>query len=406
MKENPKKLVLHVDVDAFFASVEQLLIPALRRRPVVVGSGCIASCSYEARRFGLHAGMSLREAVRRCPHVVILAGAYPIYRCFAEQVWDICRRYTCRLETFLDEAYGQAGGMTGLYGDPMTMGRRLQRQVAGEVGLPVSVGLADNRMLAKLAAGSVKPRGVRWIPRSQASSFLAPLPIEKLPGVGAKTAEILRDVNIRTVGELRVLSAEMLRSMFGRRGLALYERCRGRCEGPDPLPGKAPKTISRETTFHKPTCDRSEIRGMLFYLLERAMRTARGKGLVAGRIELAIRYDDGKHLAAVQSLDDGAGAAENEVFAVLVEMLGRLFRRRVALRSAGIVLSGFRLDGGQRTLFEPPKRTRSRDLSRTLDAIRSRWGHGAIVQGQSIGLLGKLDRNDYGFVLRTPSLTK
>ena len=135
-------LVVYVDIDAFFASVEQLLIPAIRNRPVVVGNGCIASCSYEARRFGLRAGMPIRQAVRMCPEAVVLDGSYPIYRCFAEGVWDVCRQYTCGLETFLDEAYGDAGGMERLYGAPVALGRALQRRVIEEVGLAVSVGLA------------------------------------------------------------------------------------------------------------------------------------------------------------------------------------------------------------------------------------------------------------------------
>ena len=253
-------LILHVDVDAFFASVEQLLIPSLRGRPVVVGSGVIASCSYEARAFGLRAGMSLREARRLCPKAVFLKGQYAVYHCFAEHVWRVCRRYTCGLETYLDEAYGDATGIP-IDGDPPTLGRKLQRQVGEEVGLPVSVGLAANRMLAKIASASVKPKGVAWVGPGGGERFLDSLPIEKLLGVGHKTAERLRDMNIRTVAALRPLPRETLRAMFGRRGEVLYERCRGRT-GVSPLRGVSPvlpKTISRGTTFHEPTCDPAEI---------------------------------------------------------------------------------------------------------------------------------------------------
>jgi len=296
-----RSLILHVDVDAFFASVEQLLIPALRNRPVVVGNGCIASCSYEARRFGLRAGMSLREARRLCPSAVFLDGQQAIYRCFAEHVWRICRRYTLGLETYLDEAYGDATGVPERFGcDPPELGRRLRGEVLREVGLTVSVGLASNRMLAKIASASVKPRGVAWIRPGEEEKFLADMPVEKLPGVGRKTAERLRDMNITTVAGLRLLPRGLLRAMFGRRGEVLHERCRGRDAGGMEFRPAPPRTISRETTFHRPTCDPAEIRGMLFYLLERALRAVRQARLLAGCVALNIRYEDGRDFCAAR----------------------------------------------------------------------------------------------------------
>jgi len=400
------KLILHVDVDAFFASVEQLLIPALRNRPVVVGSGCIASCSYEARRFGLRAGMSLAQARRLCPSAVFLPGQQHVYRCFAEHIWRICRRYTIALETYLDEAYGEATGMPILRrGDPPALGRQLQKEALEAAGLPVSVGLAANRMLAKIASRSVKPRGVAWIAPGQERAFLDALPIEKLLGAGPKTAEKLRDMNIHTVGGLRALPRGILRSMFGQRGEVLYERCRGRDVQAVGHGTPAPKTISRETTFHQPTCDRREIRGMLYYLLERAMRTVRLTGLLARCVELSIRYDDFKEIAARRSLSAPA-ADDAEVFQAVSGMLDRLYRRRVALRHVGIVLSQFSPKGAEGNLFEPLARSRRRSLYAAVDKIRDRWGHAAVVSGKSIELLGRLQQNDYGFVLRTPSLTK
>lgn len=397
-------LVLHVDVDAFFASVEQLLVPALRSRPVMVGSGVIASCSYEARRFGLRAGMPLSRAKRLCPQAVLRRGDYQIYRCFAEHVWEICRRFTCGLETYLDEAYGDAGGMRRLHGEPVALGRKLQRQVRREVGLPVTVGLGGNRMLAKIAAAAGKPGGVVWIPLAEAVEYLAPLPVEELPGVGPRTAENLRDMNVRTVGELQALPPELLRDMFGRNGELIAERARGR--DPQALrPSAPPRSISRETTFHKPTCDPHEIRATLFYLLERAMRAARKLGLLPGRVELSIRYDDGKSRASARALP-GPTRDDDEAFDVVLERLDRLHHRRVALRHTGIVLSRFTPQAASGRLFAPPGRERTGELYRTLDAIRDRWGHAAVISGKSIDLLGKLERNDDGFVLRTPSLTK
>jgi DNA polymerase-4 len=399
-----RNLILHLDVDAFFASVEQLLIPVLRNRPVIVGSGCIASCSYEARKFALHAGMSLRKAKRLCPQVEILEGNFQIYRCFAEHIWNVAQRYTASLETHLDEAYGDATGMDRIYGDPLELGRKLRRAVLDEVHLSVSVGLGNNCMIAKIASGQGKPGGVVWIPPDQEEDFLTDLPIEKLPGVGPKTSRRLKDLNINTIGDLRSLDRSVLRSMFAYRGELLYERCRGRDFRP--LRAEtAPKTISRETTFHRPTTDPHEIRGMLFYLLERAVRTARSAGLLIGCAELTIRYDDFKQLTAARSLPE-PGDSEDDLFAVVCELLDRLYQRRVALRYVGVVLSNFVPGAQRRTLFAARKQVRDRELHEAIDAVRDRYGHGAVVTGKSIELLGKLRRNDYGFVLRTPSLTK
>jgi DNA polymerase-4 len=400
--DNP--LILHVDVDAFFASVEQLLIPALRRRPVIVGSGVIASCSYEARRFGLHAGMPLGRARKLCPQAVVLAGDQSIYRCFAEHVWEVCRHYTVELETFLDEAYGDAAGMERIHGEPLSLGRKLQRHVLDQVGLPVSVGLASNRMLAKLASGSAKPGGVAHVPDDRAGEFLAPLPIEKLPGVGRKTARMLADLNVATIGALRELPRALLAELLGRRGEVLFDRARG--QDPRPLrPAGLPRTISRETTFHQPTGDRAQVEGMLHYLLQRATRTARQSRLIAAGVELSIRYDDWKQLTARRTLPEPTDSDE-VLRPVIEEMLDRLHRRRVALRHVGVVLTGLGYAGNRPRLFETPPARQDRRLHRVLDDIRDRYGHAAVVNGKSVALMGQLNQNDYGFILRTPSLTK
>ncbi len=403
-------LVFHVDIDAFFASVEQLLIPRLRRRPVAVGSGVIASCSYEARAFGLAAGMPLWRAKEQCPDLVIADGQQAIYRCFAEQIWAICRRYAAAVETFLDEAYGDATGMTAIHGGPEALGRALREVIGEEVGLSVSVGLAANRMLAKLAGKSVKPGGVRYVGPDEAADFLALLPVGSLLGVGRKTAAELADLNLETVSDLRRLGRADLRALFGRRGEVLYERCRGR----DVHPArhgvaddrrKWPRSISRETTFHEPTGDAERIRGMLFYLLERAMRAVRAEGLAAGTVEVTVRYDDWKAAAMRKSLPEPT-ARDADLYAVVVALLERLYTRRVRLRHVGVVLSGFRPDTAAAGLFDTPAETAGRDLHAVVDAIRDRWGHAAVVKGDSIDLLGRLRQNDQGFVLRTPSLTK
>jgi DNA polymerase-4 len=287
---------------------------------------------------------------------------------------------------------------------PEALGRRLQEDVAREVHLPVSVGLGANRMLAKVASAAAKPGGVRWIPPQQTAAYLAELPVEKLPGVGPRTREQLADMNVHTVADLRRIGRGLLAGLFGRRGEVLYERCRGR--EPQPLrPDAPPRSISRETTFHRPTCDAREVRGMLAYLLQRAMRTARQADLLAGCVELSVRYEDGKPYAARRTLDEPTDE-DAPAFSAVEALLERLHTRRVALRNVGVVLSGFRHRGQRGELFTPAARRRRRHLHAAVDAIRDRWGHQAIVSGRAIDLLGHLEQNDAGFVLRTPSLTK
>jgi DNA polymerase-4 len=401
----PSPLLLHVDVDAFFASVEQLLIPALRGRPVIVGNGVIASCSYEAREFGLHAGMPLFQARELCPHAEVLDGSYPTYRCFAQHLWTICRRYVTALETFLDEAYGDATGIAERFGGPEAMGKRLQREALEEVGLPVSIGLARNRMLAKVASGWAKPRGVAYIAPGRELEFLGPLPVRKLLGVGPKTARRLDDMNIETVAQLAELPRSLLRSLFGRyRGDLLYERARGHDRHEIRTAG-LPHSISRETTFHRPLGDRGELLGMIFYLLQRAMRAVRKQSLLAGSVELTVRYEDWRQNVGARSLPD-ATDSEEEAFEFVKALFARLHTRRVALRHVGVTLQTFRHASTRAALFEHETRRRDRRLHEAVDSIRDRFGHAAVVSGRSIDLLGKLPQDENGFVLRTPSLTK
>jgi DNA polymerase-4 len=407
--------------------------------------------------------MSLAKARKLCPSAVILKGDQNIYRCFAERIWRICGRYTVGLETFLDEAYGDATGIDSVYGGPLALARRLQQDVLDEVGLPVSIGLASNRMVAGIASHLAKPHGVSYVPPGTEERFIGPLPIEELTGVGRKTAGQLHDMNIRTIEQLRLLPLATMSAMLHRRGEILYERCRGRDVAPpiqpsapedDDLPGYGsglrrdeldiadcglriadssrrrpwqrqsairipqsaiPKSISRETTFHQRQCDQDHIRGMLFYLLERAMRTARQAHLAAQCVEVRIRYDDFKSdarhggacrsRAASKSLPEPTDA-DDLMFQAVLELLARLHRRRVALRHVGVTLSRLTPRSGLRTLLGFADDDRRHKLYQAIDGIRDRFGHAAMVTGKSIELLGRLEQNDYGFVLRTPSLTK
>jgi len=392
--------VMHIDVDAFFASVEQLRDPRLRKRPIAVGNGVVASPSYEARARGVTTAMPIHQALRLCPELIVLDGRHEVYRCYTEAIWEICRRYAPELETFLDEAFADFSGTEHVYPDLLELGAQIRREVRDEVGLPVTVGIAKNRMISKLAAKTVKPDGLREIRAGDEEAFLLPLPIGKIAGMGPKTTALFHDMNIRTIQEFRQIPLATLVAMLGKVGASLYERARG--EDSRPIQEREiPKQISRETSLEKPTADRGELEGVLFYLVDRAIRAIRKLGLKTRTMRVRIRYSDGED--SETSVSFAPTAFDEDLQPLARKLLWKLYARRVTLRFVGTGFSNFQAEEGQLDLFTDA------DLERfhgAVDAIRDKFGHGAIVAGRAIELLGKLPHDAHGYILRTPSLTK
>ena len=399
------RAVLHVDIDAFFAAIEQQRDPRLRGKPVIVGAGVIASCSYEARRFGLKAGMSLSEAKRLCPAAVILEGHAQIYRCFAEEIFARCRAIAPEVETYLDEAYCDLTGTERLHGDLLAAARGLKCQILEATGLTVTCGIGPNRMLAKLIGKTTKPDGLVRIHAAEADAFLVDRPIEQLAGVGHAHAKTLRSMNLPTIGDLRALPVEVLVTLFGQNGRLLYERCRGRDTAPV-VEREIPLSISRETSFHHDTSDRAEIEGMVEYLVGRACRAARELAIKPRTVAARLRYSDGEGAERARSLALPSDA-DPVVLELALDLLRRLFTRRAALHGVGVTLSQFVHDRGEQgSLFDEREAGRRAALFRAFDGVRSSYGHGVLVSGRALHLRGRLDEDRHGFVLRTPSLTQ
>jgi len=397
--------VLFVDIDAFFAAVEQIRNPRLRGRPVVVGTGCIASCSYEARRHGLRAGMSLREARRLCPRAAFLAGEYAAYKGFADAIFGLCGEVSPAVERYLDEAYLDMAGAERLFGPLLEVGRALRARVRAETGLAVTIGVGANRMVARLAAKGAKPDGLAGVAPGDEAEFVAPRPIEDLPGAGPKTAQFLRRAGVARIGDLRAVPLAYLEGALGARGRALHERAWGR-DSRAVSPRDVPREISRETSLHEPTVDRDEATGMLYYLVERAAKAARELHVRAGALGVTVRYADFEGDAATRALPR-ATALDTELFDAACALFASVATRRAAIRNVGVVLSRFAPAAGEAlALWEPAARERERRLVGSLDAVRARFGHAAVVAGRSLALLGKLEQTRHGYVLRTPSLTK
>jgi DNA polymerase-4 len=398
-------MVLHLDIDAFFASVEQIRNPALRGMPVIVGSGVIASCSYEARRYGLRAGMPLGKAKRLCPGIVILPGDSHIYASFAQKVWDICSRFTPDMETFLDDAYLELSRSERLRGPAEDIARSIKDAVGARSGLSVTAGIAITRTVARMASAKGKPDGLTVVEEGDEGDFMRALPVENLPGVGPATADILRKVNVTTIGELSGLPPRALLDLLGRNGVALYERANGR-DSRVIHKNEIPRSISRETTFRRDTVDPAEIEATLFYLTERAMQTVRTLGLMARTVSVKIRYSDHEGDGTSTTLPHHTDL-DVEIFSAVRQLLRRMHTRRVSLHAVGMALSRFVISKTKELyLFDTTNRRKLHQLYSALDDLRDRYGYAAIITGRSIELLRHLPRNSHGFVLRTPSLTK
>jgi len=385
--------------------VEQARNPTLRGRPVIVGNGVIASCSYEARRRGLFNGMPLSRAARICPDAVVLDGSYPTYRALAEKIFAFCREISPGVETYLDEAYLELTGTERLYRSPVALGARLRERVRRETSLPVTVGIGSSRMIAKMAGKGAKPDGLRLIPPGEEGRSIGPLPIGDLPGVGHRYGALLEKLGVRVIADLRAFSGEQLTALFGSHGRILYERCRGR--DTTVVGGReVPRSVSRETSFHRDTSDRREIEGMLFYLTERAARTLRALGLQARTVHVRLRYTGGTSEAISRSLHE-ATALHPPLFRLSLDLLHRIYRRRESLHHVGVALSRIAPRGGRQIgLCGEEEARRAEELSRALDTVRDRFGFSSLLVGKSLDLADRLERNSYGFVLRTPSLTK
>jgi DNA polymerase-4 len=396
---------MHLDIDAFFASVEQIRNPRLQGKPVIVGSGVIASCSYEARRFGLHAAMSIRKALRLCPQAIVLDGNCRVYRSFTAQVWEICRSFSPDVETMLDDAYLDLTGTERLHGDVAVMARSLKSCVRSRTGLAVTVGVATSRTVARIASATGKPDGLVIINSGDERKFLHDLPVEKLPGVGPRTAEALRRLNVTTIGALSEIPRWSLEAFFGANGVALHERSLG-ADSRVLARSEIPKSISRETCFHRETTDRREIEAMLYYLAERGTSTLRELGLAAKTVTVKIRYSDFTAEAASRGLARHTDL-DDEVYAPACDICRQMYRRRVSLRGIGVVLSGIAAAKEEQTeLFDREARRKRTRLCRVIDEVRRRYGYGSVIAGRSLDLVDSLEKNDHGFVLRTPSLTK
>jgi DNA polymerase-4 len=292
-----QRTVMHIDLDAFFVSVEQVSNPELRGKPVVVGGkpdhrGVVATASYEARAFGLHSGMPLATAVRLCPQAIFIQGNYHRYAEVSKKFMAILADFSPFLEPMgLDEAYMDATGFESLHGSIRQMARKIKQRIKDELEIVASIGIATCKVVAKVTSDESKPDGLIEVPLGGEAAFLAPLDIRKLPGVGKKTEQVLMGLGIRTIGQLARTPLPALKSRFGMFGEWLHRHANGIDNSPVTPPEEA-KSISRETTFEKDTHDIVFLSGTLHYLAERVGADLRELGKQAKCVAIKMRYAD------------------------------------------------------------------------------------------------------------------
>ena len=397
--------IVHVDVDAFFASVEQVLNPALRGKPVLVGRGVVASASYEAKQRGVKTAMPFREALRICPKAIVVPGRYEHYADFAERVRRILETYTPAVETAaLDDFYLDFAGTERLYPDYEATLRRMQAEVLGRTGLGVSVGAARTKVVASIASRLQRPRGFRMIRSGDEETFLTPLPIERLHGIGHVHSTQLHERGIATIGELRQVPKPVLQAAFGEvLGAQIWERARG-LDGREVLLPSTPKSVSRETTIEGGTIDTEFLNGLMEYLSERIGRTLREYGQQARTVGLRVRYID--HFSTQQTLRlPHPTNDERQLVAAAKDLFVKLFTRRVAVRLVGVHVANLETDRRQNELFDTSANKRWY-LNREMDRVRGRYGWNAVFYGKGLELREHYETKQDGLVLSTPCLSR
>lgn len=292
------RTILHIDMDAFFAAVEVVLNPKLKGKPVIVGGspdqrGVVSTCSYEARAFGVRSAMAMSEAVKRCPHGVFIHGNYEAYRTYSRQIVEILRRFSDKIEMFsIDEAYMDASEIISLYGNGKNLGDVIRRQIFEETKLCCSIGVGANKLVAKIGSGLAKPNGLYDIPQGQEAVFLAPLPIEMLPGIGEKTKIALNREGFSQIKDLQKEELYTLIARFGARGYLFYYEAHGRDERPVVFGDTAPKSIGAETTFDKDSANREFLTETLRELTLKAWTRLKKHKMRARGLSIKIRYND------------------------------------------------------------------------------------------------------------------
>jgi DNA polymerase-4 len=384
--------ILHVDMDAFFVSVELLERPELIGKAVVVGGrpdqrGVVTAASYEARKFGVHSAMPLRTAGKLCPHAVFLDGRHRKYGEWSDRIATILVKFSPIVEMVsIDEAYLDLAGTERLHGPPLAAADKLLRRITSTTSLPCSGGLAATRLVAKVASEQAKPRGLVWVAPGSEARFLAPLPVRKIPGIGEVTERALRALGLQTVGQIADVSQEKLEKIFGQWGTALYRKARGG-DSYEFVIDAEPKSISHNHTFGDDTNDTEALVAMLSHLSQKACKRLREAGLATRTVTLTIRYAGFDTYTRSKTLPEPT-LLDRDIFAVFQNLFREHRNMKRKIRLLGVSLSGFSHGVQQLDLLEQERRGKLEKLTRAADNLRDRFGFDSVKFGGSLNADG------------------
>ncbi len=411
---NSLRTIFHVDMDAFFVSVEELFDPALQGKPVVVGGqrderGVVSAASYAARKFGVHSAMPLRTAAKLCPQAIFVNGHPERYREYSHKVHEVLGHFSPLVEmASVDEAYIDMTGTERLHGKPLRSAHQLHAAMKSATQLNCSIGIGTSRLIAKVSSAKAKPNGVLWVLPGQEAKFLAPLDVAAIPGVGKVMEQKLHAIGIQKVGDLARLEDRDLEHRFGKWGLALAGKSRGEDAGGwfDSEVGENvdPKSISHEHTFDEDTGDAERLQSTLMRLSEMVGRRLREGGHFARTIQLKLRYKDFTTITRAHSLEQPT-QMDNQIF----DMARRLFfdnwKAGVPIRLLGVQASNLESGSAQLDLLEPSRDQRWQKALAAADRLRDKFGESAIgiargmkggfrerTHESPVGLPGKTER--------------
>jgi DNA polymerase IV len=381
------RTIFHVDMDAFFVSVEELFDPLLKGKPVVVGGqrherGVVSAASYEARRFGVHSALPLRTAAKLCPQAIFVDGHPERYRECSEKAYKVLTTFSPQVEmASIDEAYLDMTGTARLHGPPLRAAHKLHSRMKEETRLNCSIGIGSSRLIAKVSSGQAKPNGVLWIVPGQESKFLAPLDVREIPGVGKVMESHLHALGIKKVGDLARLEEAELEERFGKWGLALAGKARGEDAGGwfDSEVGAdtAAKSISHEHTYNEDTADANQLEATLMRLSEMVGRRLREAKFYARTIQLKLRYKDFTTITRAHSLP-----APTQLDGEIFEQARMLFRKNWKagreVRLLGVQASSFEAQTEQIDLLDGSRQQRWKDALAAADRLRDKFGESSV----------------------------
>lgn len=374
-------IIAHFDLDSFFVSVEMLIDPSLKGKPVIVGGrdrGVVTAASYEARKYGVQSGMPSKKAFQLCPHLIVAKSGYGEYSKYSRWVTQIIASKAPLFEkASIDEFYVDLTGMEKFF-DPMQWTIELRQSIIQETGLPISFGIASSKMVAKIATNEAKPNGYMQVPFGKEKEFLAPLPVNAIPGVGKNTHEVLKAMGIVTIGDVTKRTADELEERLGKWGIELLNKSNG-ISGSHVSQYHEAKSISTENTFHENITDVKYLMGELVRMVERIAFELREEGKVAGCVAVKIRYPDFETTSRQTTIP--YTCADDEIIPVAKSLFHKLYRKGNPVRLMGVRLSELTNDAVQANIFENVEK--KTDLYKAIDNVKNRFGKTSLTRASS-----------------------